>query len=124
MAGRERGGAISGRADIFVGRPWVVVRDAAEPAAAGLVEDLVLDLGAVPVFLSAEQHDRAVALVSHAPQLVASLFAARLRDGDAAALGLAGQGLRDVTRIASSDPSLWVQILTANADAVAEVLRG
>ena len=124
MAGRERGGAISGRADLFVGRPWVVVRDAADPAAAGLVEDLILDLGAVPVFLTAEQHDRAVALVSHAPQLVASLLAARLRDGDAAALGLAGQGLRDVTRIASSDPGLWVQILTANAGAVAEVLRG
>ncbi|MFC0682074.1 prephenate dehydrogenase [Lysobacter korlensis] len=123
MAGRERGGAISGRADLFVGRPWVVVRESAEPAAAGLVEDLILDLGAVPVFLSADQHDRAVALVSHAPQLVASLFAARLRDGEAAALGLAGQGLRDVTRIASSDPALWVQILTANADAVAGVLR-
>jgi prephenate dehydrogenase len=124
MAGRERGGAISGRADLFVGRPWVVVRDAAEPDAAGIVEDLILDLGAVPVFLTAEEHDRAVALVSHAPQLVSSLFAARLRDGDAAALGLAGQGLRDVTRIASSDPGLWVQILSANAGAVADVLRG
>jgi prephenate dehydrogenase len=124
MAGRERGGAISGRADLFVGRPWVVVRETAEAAAAGIVEDLILDLGAVPVFLSAEQHDRAVALVSHAPQLVSSLFAARLRDGEASALGLAGQGLRDVTRIAASDPALWVQILTANATAVAGVLRG
>jgi prephenate dehydrogenase len=124
MAGRERGGAISARADLFFGRPWVVVRDGSGGNPAALVEDLILDLGAVPVFLSAQQHDRAVALVSHAPQLVASLFAARLRDGEAAALGLAGQGLRDVTRIASSDPALWVQILTANADAVAEVLRG
>jgi prephenate dehydrogenase len=73
--------------------------------------------------MDAHAHDRSVALVSHAPQLVASLLASRLRDGDGAALGLAGQGLRDTTRIAASDPALWVQILGANAEAVAEVLR-
>lgn len=135
MAGRERGGAISARADLFVGRPWVVVPQAAPPASAqgdgrdrrgrsALIEDLILDLGAVPVFLTAQQHDRAVALVSHAPQLISSLFAARLRGGESSELGLAGQGVRDVTRIAASDPALWVQILTANAEAVAGVLRG
>jgi prephenate dehydrogenase len=74
------------------------------------------------VQLEAQRHDEAVALVSHAPQLVASLVAARLLEATAPALGLAGQGVRDVTRIAASDPALWVQILSANAAQVRPVL--
>lgn len=124
MAGRERGGAVSARADLFSGRPWILARhDTVDPRAAGVVEALILDLGATPVDLDVDAHDHAVALVSHAPQLVASLLAARLTDGTDAALGLSGQGLRDTTRIAASDPALWVQILVANAGPVAEVLR-
>ncbi|MEO8262259.1 MAG: prephenate dehydrogenase [Pseudolysinimonas sp.] len=124
MAGRERGGAVSARADLFIGRPWILAgHDAITYRRAAAIEHLILDLGAVPIEMDAADHDRSVALVSHAPQLVASMLASRLRDGSGAALGLAGQGLRDTTRIASSDPALWVQILGANAAAVAEVLR-
>lgn len=124
MAGRERGGAISARADLFVGRPWVIAgHDDITYRRAAAVEDLALDLGATPVEMSPEEHDTGVALVSHAPQVVASLMAARLRDAPDASLGLAGQGVRDVTRIASSDPALWVQILAANAEHVVPVLR-
>lgn len=124
MAGRERGGAVSARADLFIGRPWILAgHDAITYRRAAAIEHMILDLGAVPIEMDAADHDRSVALVSHAPQLVASLLAGRLRDGSGAALGLAGQGLRDTTRIASSDPALWVQILGANAGAVAEVLR-
>jgi len=125
MAGRERSGAVAARGDLFVGRPWVL----AEPAAAGdtgaldRVTDLALDLGAVPVVLDAAAHDEAVALVSHLPQVAASLVAARLRDAPAGAVDLAGQGLRDVTRIAASDPALWVQILGANVGPVLGALR-
>ncbi|MCX7521360.1 prephenate dehydrogenase [Microbacterium sp. STN6] len=125
LAGRERGGAISARADLFIGRPWVVcTRPELSRSRTQVVESLILDLGAVPVELNTVAHDAAVALVSHAPQLVATLMAKRLMGSSDAALGLAGQGLRDVTRIASSDPELWVQILGANAPAVAEILRG
>ena len=125
MAGRERGGAVSARADLFVGRPWVIAgHDDISYRRAAAVEDLALDLGATPVEMTPEEHDAGVALVSHAPQVVASLMAARLRDAPDASLGLAGQGVRDVTRIASSDPTLWVQILGANAPLVVEVLRG
>jgi prephenate dehydrogenase len=63
-----------------------------------------------------------VALVSHAPQIVSSLMAKQFGGAATAALGLAGQGVRDVTRIAASDPELWVQILEANASAVVEIL--
>ncbi len=70
-----------------------------------------------------EEHDRSVALVSHVPQLVSSLLARQLSGASDKAVGLAGQGLRDTTRIASSSPDLWVQILAANAPAVTEALR-
>lgn len=124
IAGRERGGAISGRADLFVGRPWVVVPNQQSTAAAvGQVENLALDLEATLLNLTAYEHDRAVALVSHLPQLVSSLLAARLLNAQATDVNLAGQGLRDTTRIAASDPKLWVQILGSNAAPVAELLK-
>ena len=85
---------------------------------------LAVACGAVPVSTDPETHDRWVALVSHAPHLVAVAMAARLAPsavpGDA--LKLAGQGIRDVTRIAAGDTALWTQILSANAGPVAEVV--
>ena len=124
MAGRERGGAISARADLFAGRPWVIAgHDDISYRRAAAVEDLALDLGATPIEMTPEEHDAGVALVSHVPQVVSSLMATRLRDATDASLGLAGGGVRDVTRIAASDPALWVQILGANASRVVEVLR-
>lgn len=123
LAGRERGGAISARADLFIGRPWVVCRDEeTRPADLALVEDLALDVGAMPLEMTPEEHDRSVALTSHVPQVVASLLAARLATADEDALRLAGQGVRDTTRIAASAPELWVQILGANAEPVVDVL--
>ena len=73
--------------------------------------------------MPAHEHDEAVAAVSHVPQLAASIVAATLRELPESAVGLAGQGLRDVTRIAASDPRLWTQILAGNATAVRDVLR-
>lgn len=124
LAGRERGGAISARADLFLGRPWVICRDAETPAwALAQVEGLALDLGTIPMEMTPEEHDRYVALVSHTPQLVASLLAAQLQEAEEGAIQLAGQGLRDTVRIASSAPELWVQILSANHDEVLPVLE-
>ncbi len=129
MAGRERSGAIAARGDLFLGRPWVVCAapphagsPGSSPAALRAVADLAADLGASTVAMTAAEHDEAVALVSHLPQVAASLVAARLAAAPDAALALTGQGLRDVTRIAASDPALWVQILGANAARVAQVL--
>lgn len=123
MAGRERSGPIAARADLFLGRPWVIApHEGSTPEQAVLLESLALDLGAIPVRLPADRHDDAVAVVSHAPQLVASLLAARLVDAPDHATDLAGQGLRDTTRIAASDPAMWVQIVSANAARVLPVL--
>lgn len=124
LAGRERGGAISARGDLFIGRPWVVCRDEETPAwALALVEDLVLDLSAVPIEMTPEAHDEAVGLVSHVPQIVSSLMAKQLENASDEAVRLAGQGVRDVTRIAASSPELWIQILGANKDSIVGVLE-
>lgn len=125
MAGRERSGAGAASADLFLGRPWVVVPHEHSSSSAVLaVRTLASDLGAATVSMDPREHDDSVAVVSHLPQLMASLTAARLVEAPEHALALAGQGLRDVTRIAASDPRLWSAILTGNAPAVLEVLRG
>jgi len=123
MAGRERSGPTAARADLFVGRPWVIAgHDAITYQRAAVVEDLALDVGATVVPMEPESHDLAVAYVSHAPQLVSTLMAARLREAPDGSLELAGGGVRDVTRIAASDPGLWVQIIGANAANIRPVL--
>lgn len=120
MAGREVGGAQSARGDLFQSRSWIympVDLDGspvdADLVAAGLW--MIQALGASPVAMTAEKHDRAVALVSHLPQVTASLLAAQLRGADPQLLDLAGAGLRDTTRIAASSAALWDEILSSNS---------
>ena len=88
-----------------------------------VIEQLALDLGATSIRLSAKEHDRAVALVSHAPQVISSFLASRLVEADDPDLALAGQGVRDTTRIAASDPKLWLQILSMNSEQLLPVLK-
>lgn len=124
MAGRERGGAVAARGDLFEGRAWVVVpTPASTETAVALVRRVARAAGSSVSVMAAAEHDAAVAAVSHVPQVVASLMASRLRDLPDPAVALAGQGLRDVTRIAASDPRLWTQILVGNAGAVRDVLQ-
>ncbi|HEV2933506.1 MAG TPA: prephenate dehydrogenase [Streptosporangiaceae bacterium] len=123
LAGREKHGPAAARADLFLGRTWALCPEPETSAqATETVTDLVRACGAVPLRTDAAAHDRWVALISHAPHLVAAAMAARLEAAPAQALDLTGQGLRDVTRIAAGDTALWAQILTANAAPVAEVL--
>lgn len=123
MAGKERSGPLAATADLFEGRPWVLTptRDG-DTEVLNLALELVALCRAVPVVMDADAHDRAVALVSHTPQLVSSLVAARLKGADETAVRLCGQGIRDVTRIAASDPAMWIDILSANPGPVADVL--
>jgi prephenate dehydrogenase len=124
MAGSERSGPLAAAADLFDGRAWAVTaHESAELEAVEDVEALVRVCGATLVRLSPQEHDLAVARVSHLPHVLAVLTANRLVDAPTADLALSGQGLRDVTRIAGGDPKLWEQILAANADAVASLLR-
>ncbi|GAB3437823.1 prephenate dehydrogenase [Phycicoccus ginsengisoli] len=123
MAGRERSGAVAARGDLFDGRAWVVVPHAESSAGAvETVQELARAAGGTVSTMDPEAHDAAVAAVSHVPQVAASLVASRLRDLGEGAVALSGPGIRDVTRIAASDPQLWTQILTGNAPAVRHVL--
>ncbi len=123
MAGSERSGPLAASAGLFDGRPWAITaHEHAEPHAVAVVTELVELCGAVPVALTPEEHDRAVARTSHLPHLLASLVAGRLADAPEQHLALTGQGVRDVTRIAAGDPQLWQQIVSANQVAVLEML--
>jgi prephenate dehydrogenase len=123
MAGREIGGAGSARADLFQGRSWILTP---EPGCASESKELVLDLitmlGATPIELSAGDHDRAVARISHLPQIAASLLGKQLIGTPADWMELAGQGLRDTTRLAASDPQLWKEIIHTNRAQIEELL--
>jgi prephenate dehydrogenase len=124
MGGREKHGPGAARADLFLGRSWALCPTGkADPGSVAAVTELARLCGADPLVLEAGAHDRAVALVSHAPHVASSAVAARLVGGDETALALAGQGVRDVTRIAGGDPAMWEEILTHNAGPVADVLR-
>ena len=125
LAGRERHGPAAARADLFLGRTWALCpMPETSPDAVAAVTSVVTACGADPVTTDPATHDRWVALVSHVPHLVAAAMAARLAPATvpAEALKLAGQGLRDVTRVAAGDSELWTQILSANAGPIAEVV--
>jgi prephenate dehydrogenase len=123
MAGREIGGASSARGDLFQGRSWILTPEAdCAPESKELVLELIKRLGATPIELSALEHDAAVAKISHLPQIAASLVAKQLIGTPAEWMELAGQGLRDTTRIAGSDEKLWKEIIYSNRAEISELL--
>lgn len=124
MAGSERSGAGAADPVLFRDRTWVVLPyPEADEDRVALVERLAADCGAVVRRWAPDLHDAAVAVTSHLPQLVGSVLAGRLEGLPVDGVALSGQGLRDMTRIAGSDPGLWTEILSANAARVAEALE-
>lgn len=127
MAGRESAGPQAAAADLFEGRPWALCPSPETLPQTVAATRLIAKLcGAEPLVLTPEEHDSAVALVSHLPQVTASALAATLlarAEQDAAPIRLAGPGLQDTTRVAASAPDLWVDVLSSNAAAVAPLVR-
>ena len=124
MAGSQHAGPVTARADLFAERTWVITpHDTASAHAVLDVQELARLCGARKVAMGPAHHDEAVAQVSHLPQLLSVLMAESLNDVPADHLRLAGQGVRDVTRIAGGDPRLWQQIISANAVAVRRELE-
>jgi prephenate dehydrogenase len=123
MAGRERSGFAASSADLFRGAPWILAPSAA--VAQRLVARLARDVGARPVVVPEAAHDRAMAYLSHLPQVVAWALASAARADRVAGrlLRLAGPGFRDMTRLAASPRSLWREILAQNADEVARARK-
>lgn len=123
LAGREVSGPEAAEADLFLDRVWVLTPTGETSARAlAVAREVVRLAGGIAIELDPLSHDRAVALTSHAPQVLASLMGARLLGALDEDLLLSGQGLRDVCRVAGSDSQLWEEILQANAGHVADVL--
>jgi prephenate dehydrogenase len=135
MAGRETSGYGSASADLFAGRPWVVVpTDPDDRAAIVTVETLAVASGARPVRMDAAEHDAVVAAISHLPLVVAAALVesvagdAGADDGQAAtdwptARQLAASGWRDTTRLARGDAAMGSGIAVTNAPAIAARLH-
>jgi prephenate dehydrogenase len=123
MAGTEASGFGASTADLFHGRPWVMMP--AERAASQRVRALVRAVGARPVVMTASVHDRSVAFLSHAPQIASWAIQAAV-DCDPVARRyrrIAGPGFQDMTRLARSPRSLWREILSQNRDEIARALK-
>jgi len=120
LAGSEKAGALHARADLFEGRIAVLTPTRNTRAEDyDTLDDFWSALGSVVVRMSAEEHDRALALVSHLPHLTAAALAAILPE---TYFRLASAGLLDTTRVASGEPSLWTQIFRQNRENVLAAL--
>lgn len=124
MAGKERAGIEHACADLFCGAACVITPGSSStPAAIDAITKFWQQLGCRTTQMRPEQHDEAVARISHLPHLAASLVATVALAGDPSAGNVAGAGLRDTTRVASGSPQMWAEILLENRAAIAPALR-
>lgn len=121
MAGRERGGPGAATPALFKGAAWIVCPDKAAPHDVDTVANLVESVGALPVRMSAAEHDRVVATISHLPQIIAASLVNQVAD-DPRALGLVSGSFRDLTRVAASEPGWWPEVLAANVANVSDAI--
>lgn len=123
MAGREVDGAEGAQSDLFEGRSWVLTPlTGTSKAATSMASELIEILGAKPIVMAPEEHDKSVALISHLPQIISSLLAGQLEGAKESELALAGGGIIDTTRIAGSNSALWSEILLTNREALIPLL--
>ena len=119
IGGAEQGGFGFARPDLFKGRPWILTPHTDDADAVNRLSQFATGLGARPMTMDAGEHDRVMAFVSHLPQLAASALmevvgAAVQSEG----LRVAGRGLVDSTRLASSPAAVWKDVCVTNADAI------
>jgi prephenate dehydrogenase len=128
LAGAAQGGLDHARPDLFAGRPWLLTPSSGARAvdgsdAADKLSAFIQALGAEPRIVAPDAHDRLLAFLSHLPQLTASALMQVV--GDAVGhdgLALAGRGLADTTRLASSPADIWRDIAASNADRIGPAL--
>ena len=113
MAGREVTGPAGASPSLFRGATWVVVADGASTADLMAAEEMLAEMGAEVIRMTAAEHDAAVAMISHLPQVLAAALVNEAADRTRA-LDLAAGSFRDLTRVAASDPDLWVDLLSNN----------
>jgi prephenate dehydrogenase len=126
LAGAAQGGLEHARPDLFAGRPWLLTpaevdggRAIAPAAALEKLTAFIRAVGADPRIVAPDAHDRMLAFLSHLPQLTASALMQVVGDAvGGEGLALAGRGLADTTRLASSPPDIWRDIAASNADEI------
>lgn len=128
FAGAARAGIAYAMPDLFNARPWLLTAAGDAPRdldACARLEEWVSALGARPRRMSAEEHDRVMAALSHLPQVVASSLMQVVGEAAGAeSLALAGRGLRDTTRLASSPGDVWSDVWTTNHDMLVPLIDG
>ena len=119
MCGREQGGIDAADPQMFRGAPWILTRDQPQ------VTELVRAVGAIPVFMDAERHDRLVAGVSHVAFMLSVAYVLALAgDSDWPDMqAIAGPGFRDISRLAAGDPELYAAIVSTNSECIADAMR-
>lgn len=127
ICGGERSGVGAGRPDMFRGATWFLTpTPEVRPAMFQRLHSHIQAVGARPVAIDAEVHDRLMALVSHVPHVLASALVdqgAATTPAGREALRSAGPSFADLTRVAGSNPPLWADIFLANRDALLDALR-
>lgn len=123
LAGAAVGGLDSARPDLFARRPWILTPNADRPAESARLSRFVEGLGARVHLMTPEAHDSVVAYLSHLPQLAASALMHLVGErAGAAGLALAGRGLSDTTRLASSPADIWQDITATNRDNIGRAI--
>lgn len=127
MAGSEVNGIKGARPDLFQGAHWILCPDADTPAEHFTrLHELITGMGARVISLPRQDHDAAVAIVSHVPHFTAAslmTMASRHADDQRALMRLAAGGFKDSTRIAAGSPKLWTGIAFDNAPALSQGLE-
>jgi prephenate dehydrogenase len=122
MAGREIPGPEGATPSLFRGATWVIVTDGASPSDLDTVEGVLLQLGARPLRMSAAVHDAGVAMISHLPQVLATTLVNEAADRTKT-LELVAGSFRDLTRVAASDPAMWIDLFEINRSNVVAVIE-
>ena len=124
MAGRELSGPQSARSDLFESRPWLIsTTSSTSQESLESALSLARKMGSIPFEIDRSKHDAAMAAISQVPQILSSALGVSLNSVPESALQLAGQGLRDVSRLAESSPLIWSDLLTANSQILLPLLR-
>jgi cyclohexadieny/prephenate dehydrogenase len=126
IAGTEYSGPESGFATLFKDRYWIIIPDGVGDEAVSAFRQFLEGMGAIVEAMSAEYHDRVLAITSHVPHLIAYTIVGTAFDFEQQirndVIRFSASGFRDFTRIAASDPVMWRDVFINNADAVLEML--
>ena len=127
LAGTEFSGPAAGFPSLFEGRYWLVLPNGAEPEKVAALEALLAGLGAMCEQMTADYHDRVLAITSHLPHLIAYTIVGTAVDLEQDlkndVIRFSASGFRDFTRIAASDPTMWRDVFLNNDEAVLEMMQ-